>query len=365
MSGHVFISASADDREYAQRLARHLRQAGLETWSDDGPDSPERWTDEIRPQIDTCSAFVPVMSAPAQRSGSVDREVARAQDMGKPILPLLISGKPLPRLADLPHEDVAGSGMPRPRYVAALRATLGDRLPVTPTPAPSVGGGSGMTTGAGLVAAAATVIVLVATVTRLIEYPAWWLEVLGVGAASGVACLTAFRQRAWLFPATVAVIVSLIGMGDVALNVVVGVFDSDQFTIWSVASIVAPLAAAAWSYNRHTYFVDGRVRAVAWLALLVVAGRVLLLTSYGYGWWYALLTTLVTYVAYLVLLFQASWDANRASRGAATLGVAVFGGFTSLAWLSNPAHDVRDGFVPVALFLFGLIALAARRRDGI
>jgi hypothetical protein len=120
--GHVFISYSRSDQDYVDRLFAHLERAGLNPWIDrSGIDYGTRWKQVVRDAVDGCSAFVVVMTPDAEDSEWVDRELQRAQDAGKPILPLLLRGRKFFSLADVHYEDVTGGRMPSDEFVARLR----------------------------------------------------------------------------------------------------------------------------------------------------------------------------------------------------------------------------------------------------
>jgi hypothetical protein len=120
--GHVFISYSRSDQDYVDRLFAHLERAGLNPWIDrSGIDYGTRWKHVVRDAVDGCSAFVVVMTPDAEDSEWVDRELQRAQDDGKPILPLLLRGRKFFSLGDVHYEDVIGGRLPSDEFVARLR----------------------------------------------------------------------------------------------------------------------------------------------------------------------------------------------------------------------------------------------------
>jgi hypothetical protein len=118
--GHVFISHAHADAAYATRLAALLSSANVPVWTDEELLTGERWISVIRSRLDACVALVVVMSPAADESVWVEREIRRAEILGKPILPILLAGEPFFRLADMQYEDVAGGQPPSPRFVAKL-----------------------------------------------------------------------------------------------------------------------------------------------------------------------------------------------------------------------------------------------------
>jgi TIR domain len=136
VSGHVFVSYSPVDEIYVRRLVGHLRSSGVEVWLDDevwaDSDDGEHWDRVIAGMVDSCAAFVTVMTPESGRSESVGREVARARDSHRPILPLLLAGQPVLGLPADDYEDVVGRRMPAPDFVARLRELAPGAEPVTP-----------------------------------------------------------------------------------------------------------------------------------------------------------------------------------------------------------------------------------------
>lgn len=122
MTGHVFLSYShASDGEYVELLAKHMTEQGVTVWFDRDIISGDRWASVIRAQIDSCAAFIVVMSPAAEESVWVNREINRAEHMSKPVYPLLLKGAAFFRISDLQYEDVTGGRMPPSRFVDRLR----------------------------------------------------------------------------------------------------------------------------------------------------------------------------------------------------------------------------------------------------
>ncbi len=138
MTGHVFISYSRTDKPYVERLIAHLGAAGIPVWVDHRIDHGDRWASVIEAQINTCGAFVPVMTPESAASEWVEREVHFAQQLGKPILPLLLAGRPFFRLATTQHDDVTNASMPTTRFIERLRAHAG--APPAEAQVPAVAG---------------------------------------------------------------------------------------------------------------------------------------------------------------------------------------------------------------------------------
>jgi len=119
--GHVFISYSRRDGEYVGRLERHLIEAGLSVWTDSGIDYGSQWPAVIAQHIDSCGAFVPIMSTRSRESEWVQREILYAQENAKPILPLLRGGKRFIELINVQEEAVTDGRLPSTRFIDRLR----------------------------------------------------------------------------------------------------------------------------------------------------------------------------------------------------------------------------------------------------
>jgi hypothetical protein len=63
------------------------------------------------------------MTSSAENSRWVNLELLRAEELSKPIFPLLLEGRPFFRLADLQYEDVTNGRMPDPEFVERVRRT--------------------------------------------------------------------------------------------------------------------------------------------------------------------------------------------------------------------------------------------------
>jgi hypothetical protein len=126
MAGNsVFISYSRRDSAYVTRLVEFLRANQIPAWADSAINYGDHWEDVIVTQIDTCTAFVPVMTPAAWASPWVRNEMARARQKEKPILPLLLAGDIFFGLSHVEAEDVTSGQMPTPQFVARLQNIVG------------------------------------------------------------------------------------------------------------------------------------------------------------------------------------------------------------------------------------------------
>jgi protein-disulfide isomerase len=134
---HVFISYSKTDIGFARHLRRLLENRGFGVWMDETELVPSsQWWPEIEHNIETCAAFLVIMSPGARGSRWVEREILYAEDQNKPIFPILLEGKSWPRLADIQYSDMtAGIEAALPASLTeglAKRVPVGDRQTVPP-----------------------------------------------------------------------------------------------------------------------------------------------------------------------------------------------------------------------------------------
>jgi CheY-like chemotaxis protein len=122
----VFIGYGHEgDRSYVRSLATHLDQAGLATWYDEQAISGDRWTNVVKKRIDASAAVVVVMTPEAERSHWLLRQLSRATEMEKPILPLLLSGELFRSLSGYDCEVVTGGRLPGQTFLHRLRRLVG------------------------------------------------------------------------------------------------------------------------------------------------------------------------------------------------------------------------------------------------
>lgn len=88
--GHIFISHAEEDRAVAAKLAELLSEAGYSTWHYEKDSKlAVSYVDQIVGAVKEAGAFILIVSRDAFRSEDVDREVSRAHQYKKPLIPLL------------------------------------------------------------------------------------------------------------------------------------------------------------------------------------------------------------------------------------------------------------------------------------
>jgi hypothetical protein len=133
---HVFISYSHADKSYVDRLAAYLVSNRLTPWYDEDLSAGDRFDAAIQQQIDTCAAFVVVLTPDSAGSSWVNLEIGYAQQRAKPILPLMLTQCPVPFLLNrLQYEDVSPGRLPPQRFIDTIRQLVAP-MPYAPATAP-------------------------------------------------------------------------------------------------------------------------------------------------------------------------------------------------------------------------------------
>jgi TIR domain len=122
MSGHAFVSYSRTDTTYVGVLIDWLTSHGVPVWSDSRIVYGSQWPVAVREAVDQAAVVVVVMSPEAEASEWVDRELARAELRGIPVVPVLLAGYPFFRLGSTQYEDVRGGSVPGDAFAVHLRA---------------------------------------------------------------------------------------------------------------------------------------------------------------------------------------------------------------------------------------------------
>jgi hypothetical protein len=88
--GRIFLSHVEEDVAVVRQLATSLEARGFSTWYYERDSLPGRdYVDQIIAAIAQAAAVVVVVSPQTFPSDNVDREITRAYDKGKPLIPLL------------------------------------------------------------------------------------------------------------------------------------------------------------------------------------------------------------------------------------------------------------------------------------
>ena len=93
--GHVFISYSHADSSLANKLANDLLDQGYDVWIDAlRLSGGAEWNKKIEQAIDDCDAFLLLWTSNIEGSGYIRKELQRAIQKGKAVIPLFHSGAP-------------------------------------------------------------------------------------------------------------------------------------------------------------------------------------------------------------------------------------------------------------------------------
>jgi hypothetical protein len=92
VNGPIFLSYRKLESEFALKLATHLKNLGVQVWVDriDGIATGDDWRDAIEEAIARCAALIAVVSPAYVGSRYCRRELARADDLKRPVLPVLL-----------------------------------------------------------------------------------------------------------------------------------------------------------------------------------------------------------------------------------------------------------------------------------
>jgi hypothetical protein len=130
---HIFISYSHRDKEYAHVLAEHLQSKGFRVWIDDRIDYGSQWPGEIQKQLDSCDAFILIMSPRSFASEWVQSELQRAKRKAKPVFPLLLEGdESWLSVESTQYYDVRNRSLPNDEFYADIKQAVSARTPSQP-----------------------------------------------------------------------------------------------------------------------------------------------------------------------------------------------------------------------------------------
>ena len=121
--GKTFVSYShRDTGTYVTELVRFLETNGVAVWSDHDldPGAP-LFAQALAKRIDDSTAVVVVMSPEAEKSEWVQLEIARARQVNKRILPLLLNGPVFFIFGTSNYSDVHDGRMPPESFVILLQ----------------------------------------------------------------------------------------------------------------------------------------------------------------------------------------------------------------------------------------------------
>jgi len=138
MSRHAFVSYSRTDTPYVDVLIDWLTSHGVPIWSDSRIVYGTQWPAAVCEAVDQAAVVVVVMSPEAEASEWVDRELARAELRGIPVVPVLLAGYPFFRLGSTQYEDVRGGRVPGDALAEHLWALCHATVPPSGQPGSAI-----------------------------------------------------------------------------------------------------------------------------------------------------------------------------------------------------------------------------------
>ncbi len=88
---NIFISYNRDNELIAKVLDNDIQALGHSVWFDQELSGGQAWWDQILASIRDCDVFVFVLSQKSLNSTACNREYGYASDLGKPVLPVMVS----------------------------------------------------------------------------------------------------------------------------------------------------------------------------------------------------------------------------------------------------------------------------------
>jgi len=119
--GDIFVSYSRTDTDYAHKLIEILQSRGLQIWIDERLHDGVGRLRKLRKRIDSCDAFIIIMTPHSFASRRVQSELRRATQKRKLIFPLWLEGaEPWFTSEATQSYDVRGHKLPDARFYSAL-----------------------------------------------------------------------------------------------------------------------------------------------------------------------------------------------------------------------------------------------------
>lgn len=87
----VFVSYSRNNLDAVTQLIKHMKDGGVDMWYDQALTGGQRWWDNILANIRECDIFVFALSPESWDSEACKSELGYVVQLGKPILPVLVS----------------------------------------------------------------------------------------------------------------------------------------------------------------------------------------------------------------------------------------------------------------------------------
>ncbi len=131
MAGHIFISYSKKDMDFAVRLVDDLETAGFSVWIDREIGGGEEWQQSIEENLDTAQEVIVILSPNSVESSWVQHEGSIAYGLKKQIYPILIEDIPVESLP-IWMKQIQFISFVTWEYQVALKQLIAALTPVDP-----------------------------------------------------------------------------------------------------------------------------------------------------------------------------------------------------------------------------------------
>lgn len=139
----IFVSYSRNNLEAVTQLVEDMKDAGIDIWHDQALTGGQRWWDDILANIRQCDIFVFALSPESWDSEACKSELGYVVQLGKPILPVLVSEGININLLSPPLNEIqvtdyrrrdkeAAFAVLKSIYTAPATPSLPDPLPTPP-----------------------------------------------------------------------------------------------------------------------------------------------------------------------------------------------------------------------------------------
>ena len=122
--GHVFISYSHHDKEYAAALTEDIIQHGFDVWIDARIEYGDRWWQTVTDAVDAASLVIVLMSPQSAESTWVEREIFRAENNGIEVIPFLLKGECFSLFSNTQYVDVTDRRLPGDDFYEHLKKVV-------------------------------------------------------------------------------------------------------------------------------------------------------------------------------------------------------------------------------------------------
>lgn len=137
----VFVSYSRQNLDVVARLVQDLKAVGVDTWHDQALTGGQPWWDNILANIRACDIFIFALSTESLRSEACRSELAYVVQLGKPLLPVLVSDGVSLNLLSHPLNEIqiadCRSGDKESIFTLVRSIMLAPAAPPLPEPLPA------------------------------------------------------------------------------------------------------------------------------------------------------------------------------------------------------------------------------------